>query len=354
MTVFKEVPRYKFVAASDNVPAALDKVVAEHGVKGFADGMELIKSGLCDAILIATPHYFHPVYAVAGLDAGLHVLTEKPVAVTVKAADEMNQAAARNPKQKFGVMFQMRTTPMWRKMRELITTGQIGEIRRVQWTATAWFRTQAYYNSGTWRATWEGEGGGVLLNQCPHNLDLLYWLTGQPKRITANIALGKYHQIEVEDDVTAFLEYANGATGVFIASTGEHPGSGHFEIMGDRGRLSILPDGKIEFVRTEVPVDQFCRTTKVAWSTPQTERIVIETPSGGSHKNIHENFAAAICDGVPLIAPAVEGVNSLEMANGMIMSGLTGKPVDLPLDRGAYEKLLAKLIKEAKARKKKA
>jgi predicted dehydrogenase len=352
MKVFHEVPRLKFTAASDTFADSLNKVTKEYAVKGFAEGRELIESGLCDAVLIATPHYFHPDYSIAALNKGLHVLTEKPVSVTAKAAAAVNAVAATKPKQLYAVMFQMRTVPKWKKVREIIQSGQLGPIQRIHWTITNWFRTQAYYDSGSWRATWAGEGGGVLLNQCPHNLDLLYWICGAPKRITAFLTRGKYHNIEVEDDVTAYLEFANGATGTFITSTGEAPGSDYFEIAGDRGRLTMSTvfgqPNTIELVQTDHSVSDFCRTTKAAWGQPGYSKITIQVPDGGSHKAIHQNFVNAILDGEKLIAPATEGLHSVEMANAMIMSGLNGVPVDLPTDREVYDRLLQDLIKNSK------
>jgi predicted dehydrogenase len=266
------------------------------------------------------------------------------VAVTAKAAAEVNEIARKHPKLKYGVMHQMRTAPKYVKAHQIIQSGQLGEIVRVQWTITTWFRSQAYYNSGSWRATWEGEGGGVLLNQCPHNLDILYWLTGQPKRITANLTLGKYHDIEVEDDVTAIFEYPNGATGVFITSTGEAPGTDYFEIVGDRGKLVIGKD--LEFHETDVSTRIFIKNSGSKFGGIGVTRHVISPPDGGNHRIIHQNFVDAILDGDELIAPGVEGLCSLEMINAMIMSGLTHEPVDLPMDRDAYERLLQELVEQ--------
>lgn len=350
MGVFKEVSRLKFTAAADGVADNLNKAVGEFGVKGFADGHELINSGLCDAVVIATPHYFHPPYAIAALRKGLHVLTEKPVAVTAKAAAEVNAVAATRPELKYSVMFQMRTVPKWAKAREIVRSGQLGRIQRVQWTVTSWFRSQAYFDSGSWRATWAGEGGGVLLNQCPHNLDLLCWVTGVPVKVRAHVALGKYHKIEVDDDVTAFFEYADGATGTFITSTGEYPGTDVFEIAGDRGRLvvSAANGNVVEFHQTPVSVSEFSRTTKSMWGGPGTTKISYQCPDGGSHKLIHQNFVNAILDNEPLIAPATEGLASVELANAIIMSGLTDKTVPLPMDREGYEAMLKGLIEKSK------
>ena len=352
MKVFNEIPRLKFTAASDAFKGNLDKVVAEHKVQGFADGEALINSGLCDAILVATPHYFHPPLAIAALKRGLHVLVEKPVAVTALAAEEVNRVAATRPDLKYAVMFQMRTVPKWRRIKEIVASGQLGEIKRVQWSVTAWFRTQAYYDSGSWRATWAGEGGGVLLNQCPHNLDILTWIAGVPAKVRAFIKLGRYHNIEVEDDVTAYFEYANGATGTFITSTGESPGNDFFEIAGDRGRVTAVPGSmggnSFEWIQTDQSVDQFCRTTKAMWASPPSTKLTIQCPDGGSHKQVHQNFVNAILDGEPLVTPAVEGLGSVELANAMIMSGLTDKTINLPMDRQAYDTLLKELSAKSK------
>ena len=349
MSAIKEAAELQFTCASDVVAESVRQVVEEHGVKGFDDGNELLDSDQRDAVLIATPHYFHPTYSIAALQRGLHVLTEKPVSVTAKAAAEANAVAAEHPELKFAVMFQRRTESTCRKVKEIIDSGQLGEIRRVNWTATNWFRTQAYYDSGSWRATWEGEGGGVLMNQCPHDLDMFWWLVGLPCRVTAQVGLGKYHDIEVEDDVTAILEYPNGATGVFIASTGEMPGSNLFEVVGDRGKLTQRRGEPIELIQTDKSVDEFCRHSSLAWGAPKTTRMLIEPPSeSGGHKAIHENFARAILHDEPLIAPAAEGIHSVEMANAMVMAGVTGNPVDVPTDHDAFDALLKELIEKAK------
>ncbi|MCE9591995.1 MAG: Gfo/Idh/MocA family oxidoreductase [Planctomycetes bacterium] len=349
MGIFKDLPRLKFTAASDSMSANLDKVVTTYGVKGFSDGHELIKSGLCDAIIIATPHYFHPEYAVAALQQGLHVLTEKPVSVNASAARRVNDAAAKRPDLKYAAMFQMRTVSRWKKVHQIVASGQLGEMRRFHWTATGWFRTQAYYGSGSWRATWAGEGGGILANQCPHNLDLVYWITGMPKRIHAHLKLGRYHDIEVEDDVIAYFEYPNGATGLFVTSTGEFPGSDYFEIAGDRGKLTFTHDGKIDLTLTDGSIAEFCKTSPGAWSSPTSSRMTIEPPAGGGgHKDVWLNFIAAILDGTPLVTPGVEGLHSVEISNAMILSGLTGKTVDLPTNHAEFDDLLRGLIRKSK------
>lgn len=350
MREMKNVTRLELVAGADSFAENVATAEKEFGLKGFSDGYELIKSGMVDAVLVATPHYFHPPYTIAALKAGLHVLSEKPVAVTAKAAQAMNDEAAKHPKQVFGVMYQMRTSAKYRRAKQIISSGELGEIQRVAWTATDWFRTQAYYDSGSWRATWEGEGGGVLLNQCPHNLDVLCWLTGLPSRVTAHIGLGKFHKIEVEDDVTAYLEYPNGATGVFITTTGEAPGTNYFEIIGDRGRL-VIGGNYLEFSQTEGSIREYCKTNSGRMNVPPFKTTREEFGNQVLHRELMQAFVDAILDGKAPAAPGVEGIMSVELANAMIMSGIKGKPIDLPMNRDAYDRLLKQLIKQSKERK---
>ena len=357
MKVLAELERVSFTAASDTSAANLAAAVAAYDVAGFAGAEELLDSGLVDAVLIATPHYFHPTYAVAALERGLHVLTEKPVAVTAAAAQQMNEAAAKRPDLKFAAMFQMRTAEKWRRIKALLDAGELGPLQRVMWIATNWFRTQAYYDSGDWRATWAGEGGGVLLNQCPHNLDLLCWLTGMPTSVWAQVALGKYHDIEVEDEVTALLEYPDGATGVFVASTGESPGTDYLELTGDRGRIITPvpgPDGKacgtaFQLDRLELPASEFCRTSPRGFSRAPAQVETVECEGRGGHEDVHRDFVEAVLDDRPVVAPAVEGIQSVELVNAMVMSGLQGRKIELPMDRQAYEALLAQLVADAKS-----
>jgi predicted dehydrogenase len=348
----KETARTELVAVCDIDRKVADARAAEHGVKAWYDGEKLIRSGTVDAVMIATPHYFHTPLAIAALDGGLHVLTEKPIAVHKADAAKMIAAHKRHPKLTFAAMFQMRTVPLYRKVKALLDGGELGQILRVNWIITNWFRSQAYYNSGGWRATWKGEGGGVLLNQCPHNLDLFQWFFGMPKRVRAFCHNGKFHDIEVEDDVTAYLEYPNGATGVFITSTGEAPGSNRLEISCDRGRV-IVENGGIHFDRVEIPVREFCKTSQASFDVPARWDVAIPvaTLGGSEHQRIIANFADAILDGAPLIAPAPEGIRSVELANAMIFSSLLGKTLELPLDAAAYEKQLQTLIRTSKFKK---
>lgn len=344
-----KISRLELTAVADHDPAKLARVPQ---VKGFPSAEAMIASGLIDAILVATPHYDHTTIGIKALKAGMHVLVEKPISVH-RADCERLIAAHTNPKQVFAAMFNQRTDHYYLKIRDLIQSGELGEIRRVNWIITNWFRTEAYYSSGGWRATWAGEGGGVLLNQCPHNLDLFQWMFGMPVKLRANCAFGKYHDIEVEDDVTAIMEFKNGATGVFITSTGEAPGTNRLEITAERGRV-VYEDDKITYLRNEQEMTEFSRTTDKGFSRPPTWTVNIPAPNhGDQHNGILQNFTDAILDGAELIAPASEGIHSVELANAMLLSAWTDKEVAFPIDGRKYERLLKAKIASSKPAKKK-
>lgn len=322
----------------------LDKIQDLSGEK-FSDHRSMIASGHVDAVVIATPHWSHPEVAIDALDRGLHVLTDKPLAVHV--ADGRRMLAAHTDKtRRFGVIFNERTRPVNAKVRSMIQAGELGDIRRVIWLATGIFRSHAYYASGGWRATWAGEGGGVLINQASHDLDLLQWFVGLPVRVTAKLGLGKYHPIEVEDDVSALLEYPGGATGLFAMTTGEAPGTNRVEIAGDQGKLELdTESGKLKFFRNEVPASEFSRTTKERFARPPCTEIDVSVAGDGpeSHIVILENFRDAILKGTPILAPAEEAIRSLEIGNAMHLSGLSGKTVELPIDAELMERELKRL-----------
>ncbi|HOZ49016.1 MAG TPA: Gfo/Idh/MocA family oxidoreductase [Candidatus Hydrogenedentes bacterium] len=344
-----EVERAKLTAVCDIDPAKLEGFSE---VQVFSDSAELIRSGEVDAIIIATPHYFHTTIGIDALDNGVHVLTEKPISVHKADCERLIAAHHAHKDLVFSAMFQMRTNPVWKRIKQFIDEGEIGEIVRTNWAITAWYRTQAYYDSGGWRATWKGEGGGVLLNQCPHNLDLFQWMCGMPSRIRAFLGIGKFHNIEVEDDVTAYLEYPNGATGLFLASTGEAPGTDRLEISGDRGKL-IYEHGALLFRRNSVGTKEFTQTATGGFDRPECWdcKIPIKDAKTG-HAVITQNFVNAILDGEPLIAPAEEGIRSVELANAMIYSSLMDQTVELPLDGAAYEAQLKELIAGSRFEKK--
>jgi predicted dehydrogenase len=334
------IQRATLTAVADVSPARLERY--EH-VRTFTAPEDLLRSGLVDAVIIATPHYFHTTIGIEALEQGLHVLVEKPVSVHKADALEL-LAAHTNDAQVFAAMLNQRTDPCFRRIKKLLDDGDLGRLQRLQWTITDWFRTEAYYASSGWRATWRGEGGGVLLNQCPHQLDLLQWLCGMPARVRAFCAFGKYHQIEVEDEVTAYLEFEGGATGVFIASTGEAPGTNRLELAGDRGKL-VLEGGKLTFARNETGTAEFSQSCAEPFARPSVSESELLFEEGrGKHQEVTQNFVDAILDGLPLIAPAAEGVSSVEIANAMLYSSLRDVTVELPLDALAYEELLNDLI----------
>jgi len=338
-------------AVCDGEPARLEACAEKFNVRGFERYQDLLQSDLVDAVLIAVPHYQHVPIALEALAANRHVLCEKPLAVGVKAGRELVAAyQAKYSHLKFGMMYQMRTNAVFRKVHELIKDGELGDICRLTWIATTWFRTWAYYGSGGWRATWAGEGGGVLINQCPHNLDLIPHLLGMmPTRVTAVAAIGKRHPIEVEDEVSAIMEFPNGAIGHFVTSTGEAPGTDRLEIAGDQGKL-IVEGGKIKFIRTRQSVQAFSRTSPLAFGTP--ERWDIDIAASGapeSHQAVTQQFVDVIRQNLPnaeLIAPGPEGVRGLELGNAMLLAGVRGQPVTLPLDGDAYDALIVELTEK--------
>ena len=309
----------------------------------FPDPAAFLRSGKIDAVLICTPHYDHTALGIAALKAGLHLLVEKPI--SVHKADALRLLSAhRGPDQVFAAMFNQRTDPIYQKLRQLVTSGELGQVRRVNWTVTDWFRTEAYYAHGGWRATWKGEGGGVLLNQCPHNLDLFQWIFGMPSKVRGFCQLGRYHKIEVEDDVTAYFEYPDGKTGVFITSTGEAPGTNRLEVAAERGRV-VLENGRMEFRRNEIPATEFSRTTVEKFSAPPIWDVSIPLPShrGEQHLGILKNFTNAILKGETLLSPAAEGIHSVELANAILLSSFEDCSVELPLSAPRFAKLLARL-----------
>ncbi len=328
--------------------AAAEKLL--YGVKTYDSAEALIDSGEVDAVIIATPHYDHSPIAQYAFSKGVHVLTEKPAGVYAKQVREMNEAAAKTDLV-FGIMYNQRTNCVYRKMRELVQSGELGEIRRVSWIITDWYRTQSYYNSGGWRATWAGEGGGVLLNQCPHNLDLWQWICGLPVKVQAFCHEGKWHDIEVEDDVTIYAEYANGATGTFITTTGDCPGTNRFEITLDGGKL-VCENNKLMLYKLDGRVSEHCATATEGFGWIEGEWIEVETDGRNKqHSEVTNMFAAAVLRGEPLVANGEEGIRGLSISNAAHLSSWLGRPVDLPVDEDVYFAELQKKIAAGKAEK---
>ena len=330
---------------------------AEHfGVPAYTDYRAMIAGTQLDAVLVATPHYDHTPISIDCLSRGIHVLVEKPIAVHINDALKMiaayEQARETNPTLVFSIMFMQRTYGFWQKIKAMIDAGELGRLVRTTWVITDWYRTQHYYDSGGWRATWSGEGGGVLLNQCPHNLDLYQWMVGMPKRVTGFAAIGKYHNIEVEDEVTGFFEHENGMVGHFVTTTAESPGTNRLEIVGERGRLTF-EEGKLTFFRNQESMFEFIQNSpasfdKVAGSVEDIPYVHHGQPG---HAMMTANFANAVLNGEPLIAAASEGLNSLTLANAIMFSSYLGRPLDLPIDSDAYEARLKELIKGSRFQK---
>lgn len=309
----------------------------------YTDYKKLIEKADVDAILVATPHYSHYEIATYAFENNLHVLMEKPAGVYTKRVQKMNDSAIKSGKV-YAMMYNERMNPYYIKIREIIQTGQLGELKRFNWIITDWYRSQAYFDSSEWRGTWEGEGGGVLINQCFHNLDLWQWFIGMPKKIHAHCKYGKYHNIEVEDEVTAYAEYENGVTATLITSTGEAPGTNRLEIAGDKGRLVYEKDSegaRLVFNQLTIPERDYCYSTKKLFGGPVTNKITYEINEKDiKHTGILQNFANAILHGEELIAPGIEGINALELSNSIHLSDWTGARVKLPLDKDKFYEML--------------
>ena len=314
----------------------------------FSKVEDLYASGLCDAVLIATPHCWHPYLAITAARAGLHVLSEKPLAVTVGPARAMLEEC-RKQKVALGAMLQDRTLPLYVKMKQMIDSGRLGKIHRISQACTRWYRTQAYYDSGAWRGTWDGEGGGILINQACHALDIFQWLGGMPDRVLCSLAT-RIHKIEVENTAEAIFHYADGCMGHFYVSTAHEPSLDRIEVFGDKGTL-VSTAGKLRFARLASPLTRHIRTCKIAEA--DVARIdarwsPVELPAkpGGRHVDVIRAFARHILRGSDMVAPGREALNELELSNAMYVSGFTGKPVDLPVDAAEVERLLARLEKD--------
>ena len=346
-----EVPDMTLAAVAD-LKASRREWARENlpeGTRIFESAEELLEYDGIDAVIVSTPHYDHPRLVISALRKGLHAMCEKPAGVYTKQVREMNEEAMKhNPV--FGMMFNQRTNHIYRKMHELVTGGTYGNIKRVNWIVTDWYRSQAYYDSGDWRATWDGEGGGVLLNQCPHNLDLIQWICGMPSRVQAFCHEGKWHNIEVEDDVTAYLEYPGGATGVFITSTADAPGTNRFEVDLERAKI-VCENDRIEVYELDQSEREFCFTTKEGFAKPRGRFSEIVTDGENpQHNGVLAAFAGAILRGTPLVADGREGIHGLTLSNAMHLSSWLGRPVEIPFDEDLFLQELNKRRAKSKAK----
>ena len=321
-----------------------DRAAAEYKVPAFYSHRELLESGLVDAVLIVTPHYSHTPIAIDAFRAGIHVLSDKPVAVHVADARRMLAAQREAGNLKFGVMFQLRTSPANIAFKKLLDSGELGRIIRINWIITTWLRSRHYHDSGEWRASWRGEGGGVLLNQCPHQLDLFQWFFGMPEKVRAFCHFGRFHDIEVEDEVSAYMEFQDGVSAVFVTSTGEAPGTNRLEVTCDRGRL-VLENGKLSFDRLPEPVSETILNSSESIPEVNPWRISIPVPSNDiSATEVLERFAEAILEDKEPLVTGQEALKELELGNAMLLSTWKNREISLPLDSAEYEKQLMRLV----------
>ena len=344
-------PEIELVAIADINPERLDWAKEQsyaENITYFNTAEEMLDSGIINACIIAVPHYDHTKYAIECMKRGIHVMVEKPAGVYTKQVREMNAEAEKHPEVVFGMMFNQRTNCVYRKLRELVQSGDYGEIRRTNWIITTWYRPQCYYDSGDWRATWSGEGGGVLLNQCPHQLDLWQWICGMPVKVESHLHFGKWHDIEVEDDVTTYVEYANGATGVFITTTGDAHGTNRFEIQMDRAKF-VIENDKLIMTEYEMTEQEFSKTNTSPFATVKSKTFEVETDGENpQHPGVLNAWANAILHGGKLIAEGKEGINGLTISNAMHLSAFLGKEVEIPFDEEVYYNELMKRVATSK------
>ncbi|MBR5508052.1 MAG: Gfo/Idh/MocA family oxidoreductase [Clostridia bacterium] len=324
-----KVPEMVIGAICDSDPVRANEAKKLYpDIPVFENASELFKSGTCDAVIIAVPHYDHPSLVMEAFECGLHAITEKPAGVYTKQVLEMNEAAEKTDKC-FGIMYNQRTIPIYQRLRQLIKSGELGHIKRISWTITDWYRCQSYHDSASWRSTWKTEGGGTLINQNPHQLDLWQWLFGMPDKITAFAYFGKYYDIEVEDEVTAFFEYENGTTGTYITSTGEAPGTNRLEVACDMGKI-VIENNNMVFYRNVVSEREFNKTSKTFFGAPENWKCEIPVSGNGTHHSgILSNFAQAIKNGTELLAPGKEGINGLTISNAIHLSAWKKETVDV-------------------------
>ena len=344
-------PEIDLVAICDINPARIEFCKQKYPEANFAyftDAIEMLDSGVIDSCLIAVPHYDHPKYSIECMKRGIHVMCEKPAGVYTKQIREMNEEAEKHPEVVFGMMFNQRTNPVYRKMHELVHSGKYGEIRRTNWLITNWYRSQAYYNSSEWRATWAGEGGGVLLNQCPHQLDLWQWICGMPVKVLSKIKYGQWHDIEVDDDVTTVVEYENGATGVFITTTGDGFGTNRFEVQLDGAKL-VVEDDKLTVYEFDKKVSEFNEENTEVFGAVKAHKIDVELEGENSqHSGVLNAWAGKILHGTPLAADGAEGIYGSMLANAMLLSDFLGREIELPFDEDLYYNELMKRVATSK------
>ena len=346
MTILSgKVPEMSLVAVCDVNSEKLQAFSKSHpDVATYLDYRRMLEDANIDAVIVAVPHNLHSEIGIAVLQSGKHLLVEKPVDIRVSVAKKLNEEAKKSGRV-FGIMLNQRTNPLFQKARELVQSGELGEMKRTVWQITNWFRTQYYYDSGDWRATWRGEGGGVLINQAPHQLDLWQWICGMPKSVTAFCETAKYHDIDVEDEATILTRYENGASGIFITTTGEYPGTNRLEISCEKGKL-VLEDGVLKLWRLAENQQYISENTAESFPKIPSEFTQYSIPEKeDGHLLILQNFAQAVLNGTTLLAPGYDGINELSISNAAYLSQwLDNAAVELPMDEKLFNKLLQERI----------
>ncbi len=345
-TIATEVQEMRLTAVVEPDPSAAKKAAEEYDVPCFANHRELIRSRMCDAVSIATPHVAHADVAIECLKSGLHVLCEKPLADTAGQAARM-VACARRHRRVLGVVFQRRFEPAVRKALQFISEGRLGRIQRTCLVFTD-FRTQVYFESNPWRGTWIGEGGGVLLNQSPHSMDIFVRLAGLPVRVTGRLHT-RLHRIEVEDEAEAMLVYSNGATGYVFLSTTE-PYRERIEIVGDKGTLT-LSGTSLEISDYGISLHHLCRNSSDPWDRPRSVVKRFEGGESAGHGAVMRDFARHVMLGRPHIGEAASAVWSLELANAITLSHWLGHEVSVPINHRLYQAKLAELRRQSSLRR---
>lgn len=352
--VEKKIKNAKLVAFCDVNSEKLKLAEVKYGsdFKFYPSVEQVLTDSEIDAVIISTPHYDHPVIAIAAMKAGKHVLSEKPAGVYTKKVREMIEEAQKHPELTFSLMYNQRMNPTYQKAKELVEAGELGELRRSNWIITNWYRSQSYYNSGGWRATWAGEGGGVLLNQDPHQLDLWQWICGMPQRVMGFAYFGKRRNVEVETEVTAYVEYENGATGVFVTTTTETPGTNRFEIVGSKGKI-VIEDNQMKFWRLRVDEAEWNATYLGGFGEPEVWEIKVPTVFDDStgHPKVVQNFVNNILFGEILLAPGVEGISGLMISNAIHLSAWQNRWIDLPINEDIFYEELQKRVNTSKVKK---
>ena len=348
LTHFADIDDAELTCVCDIDEETCKTVSEKHGVPGYIDYKELIDSGSANAVIVATPHYFHPPIGIYAMKAGLHLLSEKPIGVTIGAAEEL-AATAKETQRVFAAMFQFRVEPQFRRALEIVENGELGEVYRTLLVNT-WFRTQAYFNSAEWRGTWLGEGGGVLINQAPHSLDQFVKLGGMPSEVTA-VVRTRSHDIEVEDSAHALCRYPSGGIGYYIACTDEYPETFRHEIAGEKGKLIITED-KLLFAKVSPGVTECIKNLTEMWGKPEGQLTEIDLPDCPTgHKAIVRNFINTILGKENLIVDGSEATMSLEFSNAIYMSGIQNRKVRLPLDREEVNEFFADLRAKSQPKK---